>query len=47
MRQRIDEVTVQEVNIVAHLLSNRYEAAVLGPHNAKRSLPQQLQSLAR
>ncbi|GFG76405.1 putative zinc protease [Mycobacterium botniense] len=46
--QQIDAVTVQEVNAVARrVLSNRYGAAVLGPHQSKRSLPQQLRELIR
>jgi predicted Zn-dependent peptidase len=41
--RQIDLVTVEEVNAVARrLLSKRYGAAVLGPYNSKRSLPQQL-----
>ncbi len=41
--QRIDDVTLDEVNAVARrLLSQRYGAAVLGPCTSKRSLPQQL-----
>jgi len=44
--QRIDEVTVEDVNAVAHrLLSKRYGAAVLGPYASKRSLPQQLRAM--
>jgi predicted Zn-dependent peptidase len=44
--QRIDEVTVEQVNAVAHrLLSKRYGAAVLGPYASKRSLPQQLRAM--
>jgi predicted Zn-dependent peptidase len=44
--QQIDEVTVEEVNAVAHrLLSKRYGAAVLGPYASKRSLPQQLRAM--
>jgi predicted Zn-dependent peptidase len=43
---QIDEVTVEEVNAVAHLLlSKRYGAAVLGPYTSKRSLPQQLRAM--
>jgi predicted Zn-dependent peptidase len=46
--REIDEVTVDEVNAVARrLLSKRYGAAVLGPHESKRSLPQQLQAIVR
>ncbi len=44
--RRIDEVTVDEVNAVAHrLLGQRYGAAVLGPYASKRSLPQQLRAM--
>lgn len=44
--QQIDEVTVEEVNAVAHrLLRKRYGAAVLGPFASKRSLPQQLRAM--
>ena len=44
--QQIDEVTVEEVNAVAHgLLSKHYGAAVLGPYGSKRSLPQQLRAM--
>lgn len=44
--QQIDQVTVEEVNAVAHrLLGQRYGAAVLGPYAAKRSLPQQLRAM--
>ncbi len=44
--QRIDDVTVDEVNAVAHrLLSQPYGAAVLGPYASKRSLPQQLRAM--
>ncbi len=44
--QQIDQVTVEEVNAVAHrLLSRRYGAAVLGPYSSKRSLPQQLRAM--
>ena len=44
--RRIDEVTVEEVNAVAHrLLSQRYGAAVVGPYASKRSLPQQLRAM--
>jgi len=46
--QQIDEVTVDEVNAVARrLLSKRCGAAVLGPHQSKRSLPQQLRELVQ
>ncbi len=44
--RQIDQVTVEEVNAVAHrLLSQPYGAAVLGPYAAKRSLPQQLRAM--
>lgn len=44
--QRIDEITVDEVNAVARqVLSNSYGAAVLGPHRSRRSLPAALRSL--
>jgi predicted Zn-dependent peptidase len=44
--QKIDEVTVEEVNAVARrLLGGRYGAAVLGPYASKRSLPQQLRAM--
>ena len=44
--RRIDEVTVEEVNAVAHrLLSKPYGAAVLGPYASKRMLPQQLRAM--
>jgi len=46
--QELDEVTVDEVNATARrLLGNPYGAAVLGPHQSKRSLPQQLRAIAR
>jgi predicted Zn-dependent peptidase len=46
--REIDEVTVDEVNAVARrLLSKRYGVAVLGPHDSKRSLPQQLRAIVR
>ncbi|MGH3531370.1 MAG: M16 family metallopeptidase [Mycobacterium sp.] len=46
--KELDQVTVDEVNAVARrLLSKPYGAAVLGPHQSKRSLPQQLQAIAR
>ena len=45
--KRIDAVTVDEVNLVARrVLTGRYGAAVLGPHQSKRSLPQKLRRLA-
>jgi predicted Zn-dependent peptidase len=45
--RHIDEVTVEDVNIVARkVLSGRFGAAVLGPHRSKRSLPQQLRAIA-
>jgi len=44
--QRIDDVTVDDVNAVARrLLSQRYGAAVLGPYSSKRTLPQQLRAM--
>ncbi|MDH6193421.1 putative Zn-dependent peptidase [Mycobacterium frederiksbergense] len=44
---QIEAVTLEEVNAVAHQLLNRdYGAAVLGPHRTKKSLPQQLQTIA-
>jgi predicted Zn-dependent peptidase len=44
--RRIDQVTVDEVNAVAHqLLSQPYGAAVLGPYATKRALPQQLRAM--
>jgi predicted Zn-dependent peptidase len=44
---KIDAVTLEEVNAVAHqLLTRPYGAAVLGPHRSKRSLPQPLRSIA-
>jgi predicted Zn-dependent peptidase len=44
--QRIDEVTVEEVNAVARRLLNKpFGAAVLGPYSSKRSLPQQLRAM--
>lgn len=44
--RQIDQVTVEEVNAVAHrLLSQPYGAAVLGPYPSKRSLPQQLRAM--
>ncbi|MDI3314382.1 MAG: pitrilysin family protein [Mycobacterium sp.] len=46
--RQIDEVTVEEVNAVARRLLNKcYGAAVLGPHESKRSLPQQLRMIVR
>ncbi len=45
--RRIDEVTVEDVNAVARkVLAGRFGAAVLGPHRSKRSLPQQLRTMA-
>jgi len=45
--QHIDEVTLDEVNAVARqVLSNRFGAAVLGPHRSKRSLPRPLRSMS-
>jgi predicted Zn-dependent peptidase len=44
--RRIDQVTVEEVNAVAHrLLRQPYGAAVLGPYATKRALPQQLRAM--
>jgi predicted Zn-dependent peptidase len=44
---KIDAVTLDEVNAVAHqLLSRPFGAAVLGPHRSKRSLPQPLRHIA-
>jgi predicted Zn-dependent peptidase len=44
--QQIEAVTVEDVNAVARrLLGNRYGAAVLGPYNSKRSLPQPLRAM--
>lgn len=46
--QRIDEVTVDEVNAVARrVLSGKYGAAVLGPHRSRRALPQRIQAITR
>ncbi|UXA09322.1 insulinase family protein [Mycobacterium sp. SMC-2] len=44
--RQIDQVTVAEVNAVAHrLLGQPYGGAVLGPYASKRSLPQQLRAM--
>ncbi|WP_375372677.1 MULTISPECIES: M16 family metallopeptidase [unclassified Mycolicibacterium] len=44
---QIEAVTLEEVNAVAHqLLSRDYGAAVLGPHRSKKTLPQQLRTIA-
>jgi len=44
---KIDDVTLDEVNAVAHqLLTRPYGAAVLGPKRSKNSLPQPLRSIA-
>jgi predicted Zn-dependent peptidase len=44
--QELDEVTLDEVNAVARqLLGRPYGAAVLGPHQSKKSLPQQLRKM--
>jgi predicted Zn-dependent peptidase len=44
---KIDEVTLDEVNAVARQLLNRaYGAAVLGPQRSKKSLPQALRAIA-
>ncbi len=46
--QRIDEVTVDEVNAIARrVLRANYGAAVLGPYRLKRSLPHRLVALTR
>ena len=46
--QELDEVTLDEVNAIARqLLSKPYGAAVLGPHQSKRSLPHQLRTMTR
>ena len=43
----IDAVTLDEVNAVARrLLTRPYGAAVLGPYQTKRSLPQSLRAIA-
>ncbi|MCV7152155.1 M16 family metallopeptidase [Mycolicibacterium pyrenivorans] len=45
--ERIDAVTLEEVNAVARLLLTRpFGAAVLGPVRGKRSLPKPLQTIA-
>ena len=44
---KIERVTIEEVNAVAHqLLNHPYGAAVLGPQRSKRSLPQPLRKIA-
>ncbi|WP_370647025.1 M16 family metallopeptidase [Mycobacterium sp. IDR2000157661] len=44
---RIDAVTLEEVNAVAHrLLTRPFGGAVLGPQTSKRALPQPLRSIA-
>src|SRR3984957_10830622 len=44
--QELDEVTLDEVNVVARqLLGKPYGAAVLGPHQSKKSMPQQLRKM--
>jgi predicted Zn-dependent peptidase len=44
---KIDEVTLDEVNAVAHkLLTRPFGAAVLGPQRSRRSLPQPLRTIA-
>ncbi|MEV0669727.1 pitrilysin family protein [Mycobacterium sp. NPDC050441] len=44
---QIEAVTLEEVNAVAHqLLSRDYGAAVLGPYRSKKTLPQQLRTIA-
>jgi predicted Zn-dependent peptidase len=43
---KIDAVTLDEVNAVAHrLLTRPYGAAVLGPQRSKKSLPQPLRAI--
>jgi predicted Zn-dependent peptidase len=45
--QRIDDVTVDEVNLVARkVLSGHFGAAVLGPYRTERSLPRGLRAIA-
>lgn len=45
--ERIEAVTVEEVNAVARQLLNRpFGAAVLGPHRGRRGLPRALRALA-
>jgi predicted Zn-dependent peptidase len=44
---KIGDVTLDEVNAIAHqLLTRPYGAAILGPQRSKKSLPQQLRSIA-
>jgi predicted Zn-dependent peptidase len=44
--QRIDEVTLDEVNAIARqVLTNPFGAAILGPHKSKRSLPKPLRTI--
>jgi predicted Zn-dependent peptidase len=44
--QRVDEVTLEEVNAIARqVLTKPFGAAVLGPHKSKRSLPQPLRTI--
>ncbi len=44
--QRIDEITVEDVNAVARqVLSRQFGGAVLGPIRSKRSLPPELRSI--
>ncbi|TGD87060.1 insulinase family protein [Mycolicibacterium sp. CH28] len=44
--QRIDAVTIEEVNAIARqVLAKPFGAAVLGPHKSKRSLPQPLRTI--
>lgn len=44
--QRIDEVTLDEVNAIARqVLTKPFGAAILGPHKSKRSLPQPLRTI--
>ena len=43
---QIDSVTLDEVNAVAcRVLAGPYAAAVLGPYQSKRQLPQRLRAL--
>jgi predicted Zn-dependent peptidase len=44
---KIDQVTIEEVNAIARqLLTRPYGAAVLGPQRSKKSLPQPLRAIA-
>ena len=43
---QIDSVNLDEVNAVAHrVLAGPYAAAVVGPYQSKRQLPQRLRKL--